>query len=112
MKRTPENIVKEMLKSYLDSIKAFHYPASAGAYSVAGIPDRMGCYKGFLFGAECKALGKKPTALQNVCKERIEAAGGQWFLIDGPMSMELLKAWVRQVDLVTATWGDFRVIAA
>ncbi|HAR43494.1 MAG TPA: hypothetical protein DCS07_12820 [Bdellovibrionales bacterium] len=98
MKATPENKIKKMLVEYLDSIHAFHYPASAGAFSVAGIPDRVGTYRGFFFGCECKAPGKKATALQVQCKNRIEAAGGQWFLIDGLESMELLKEWVAKIN--------------
>ena len=105
MKATPENKIKKILKEYLDSIGAFHFPASAGGFSVGGIPDRVGTYKSFFFGAECKAPGKKVTALQNVCKERIEKAGGKWFLIDGPESMELLKEWVRGVNIATHS-GD------
>jgi hypothetical protein len=98
VKSTPENNVKKQLIKVLDELKCFHYPASAGAFSVAGIPDRVGTYKGRFFGCECKAPGKKPTALQKVCKERIEAAGGQWFLIDGPESIETFRAWCGMVD--------------
>ena len=98
MKATPENKIKKMLKEYLDSIDAFHFPASAGGFSVGGIPDRVGTYKGYFFGAECKAPGKKPTALQNICKLQIEKAGGKWFLIDGDESLRALKAWVRVID--------------
>ena len=99
MKSTPENKVKKVLIQYLDSIGAFHYPASAGAFSVAGVPDRVGAYKSFFFGCECKAPGKKATALQNICRDKILNAGGAWFLIDGEESMKDLKEWVMKIAL-------------
>lgn len=98
MKTTPENKIKAQLKTYLDSIGAFHYPASAGAFSVSGVPDRIGTYKGMFFGCECKAPGKKATPLQLLCKNKIEAAGGAWFLIDGEESMKALKDWVDSLN--------------
>lgn len=93
MKATPENKVKAQLIKVLNELGCYHYPASAGAYSIGGIPDRVGCYKGQFFGCECKAPGKKSTALQVQQKQKIEAAGGAWFLIDGPESIENFKNW-------------------
>lgn len=97
MKATPENKIKKMLVAVLDEIDCFHYPASAGAYSIGGIPDRVGVYRGRFFACECKAPGKKPTALQLQCKTKIEAAGGAWFLIDGPESIDLFRSWARSI---------------
>lgn len=96
MKTTPENRVKSLgialLNSYGDVV--FHYPAVAGIYSVGGIPDRVGCVRGQMFGIEFKRLGGKPTALQKQVKKRIETAGGKWFLVDGGESLGAVKAWI------------------
>ena len=91
MKITPENRVKVQLRLLLNELGFFHYPAVAGPYSVGGVPDIIGCYKGKFVGMECKAPGKLPTALQLKFKEKIEASSGKWFLIDGEESMARLR---------------------
>ena len=97
MKATPENTVKKIVKDYLNSVPGcFWYSASAGAYSIGGIPDIVGAYKGFFFGAEIKRPGGKPTALQLKKKAEIEAGGGAWFLIDGEDSLVNLKCWMKE----------------
>jgi penicillin-binding protein-related factor A (putative recombinase) len=94
VKTTPENKVKLQVKALLTKYKAFSYPAVAGFYSTAGIPDIVGCYKGKFFGVECKAYGKKPTPLQIICRDKIEAAGGAWFMVDGEDSLSSLERWI------------------
>lgn len=45
--------------------------------------DYLGCIRGKFFAIEAKAPGKKPTPLQINTIERIRAAGGRTFVIDG-----------------------------
>ena len=97
MKTTPENRIKKMGIALLDEYNVFHYPASAGPYSVAGIPDRVGCFYGRFFGIEFKAPGKKPTALQLMRRDQIVAAGGEWFLVDSPETLQIFHDWLHRV---------------
>jgi hypothetical protein len=90
MKVTPENAVKKRIREVLIKSGCFWYPAVAGPYSVAGIPDYVGCSNGRFFGIEAKAPSKKPTALQLKRKTEIEAAGGKWFIVDGDLA-ELME---------------------
>jgi hypothetical protein len=94
MKATPENAVKRALIKLLNSYGVWHYPASAGAYSIGGIPDRICCVGGKFVGIECKAPGKKPTALQAKCHSGIRAVGGVVFVVDGEVSLQEVKMWL------------------
>ncbi len=92
-----ENWVKRKLKKMLDELGAYHYPASAGSYSVGGIPDRIGCYKGRFFGIEAKRPGRRGeenrglSALQYRTGQSIEKAGGLFFVVDGPEDIAAVK---------------------
>ena len=97
MKATPENKVKELIKRILVGRGCFYYSATAGPYSTAGIPDFVGCDKGRFFGVEAKKPGGKPTALQLMQKEKILAAGGAWFLVDGMDSIQIFVKWLKEV---------------
>ena len=90
--------MKRVIKVLLAEFECFWYPAVAGPYSVAGIPDFICCYKGRFFGIEAKAKGKKPTALQEMQRAKVEAAGGKWFLVDGPDSLEEVRRWVHEAS--------------
>ena len=102
MKQTPENKVKKELKKYLDSVPdLFYYSATAGAYSTAGIPDIMGCYKGRMFGLEVKAPGRRgeknrgASALQILQIQKIRDAGGYAIVFDGEeLDWLSLKGWL------------------
>ena len=95
MKATPENKVKLTVKNLLSKYKCFWYPAVAGPYSVGGIPDFVGCYKGKFFGVEVKRPGGKPTALQLRQRDSIiEAGEGAWFLVDGEESLNIFRGWL------------------
>ena len=97
MRTTPENKIKVKVVALLDFYGCFHYPASASPYGIAGIPDRIGCFHRLFFGVEVKRPGGKPTALQKRCGQKIEAAGGKWFLVDGDEALEQLRSWLEEV---------------
>ena len=48
-----------------------------------GVPDIVGCYRGWFFAIEAKAPGKEATPLQEHELESIEKAGGFWLVADG-----------------------------
>lgn len=82
MALTPEGKVKARLRRLLEINKVYHFMPATGGYGRSGVPDIVGCYKGFFFAIECKAGDKRPTALQEKELERIRDAGGQVFVIN------------------------------
>jgi len=91
MVSTKENAVKRKLKELLDEYQVFHWPASAGGYGVGGVPDRLAVVKGRLWGLECKAPGKKATALQHAFGQKILRSGGYWTVVDGEEALAALR---------------------
>lgn len=76
MATTPEGKVKAKVKKILDTYGAYYFMPATGGYGKSGVPDIIGCYKGFFFGIECKAGKGKTTALQDRHLEAIVASGG------------------------------------
>lgn len=75
--------------------KVWYFSPQAGPYGQAGIPDRIGIVTGLFFGIECKANAQcKMTALQERCKELIEAAGGKFFLVYDKATIEEVRQWI------------------
>lgn len=93
-----ENTVKKALKHMLDSLEyCFHFPASAGGFSVGGISDRLGCRNGKFFAIEAKRPGRRGEAneglsgLQVRFGERVLEAGGRFFRVDDEESIEFAR---------------------
>lgn len=79
---TPESAVLAAVRKW-----AARYPdvylvrvVQAGA---SGVPDLLLCIRGRFVGVECKAPGKKPTALQLKHGADIERTGGLFLWGDG-----------------------------
>ena len=84
MARTPEGVVKQRVKDYLDSIGAWYFmPVSLGM-GRHGIPDVIACVNGRFYGIECKAPGKRDntSALQERELADIAKAGGVAVVVD------------------------------
>jgi len=89
---TPENRVKKMLDTMLKQERVWFFSPQSGPYGHAGIPDRVACVFGRFIGIECKAdASKKPTALQELCADRIRTAGGAWFLVYDTDTIEKVR---------------------
>lgn len=54
--------------------------------------DYVGCINGWFFSVETKAPGKHPTPRQRQTMERMRAAGGAVFVIDGDVTA--LRVWL------------------
>lgn len=54
-----KKVVKKVFNSYGDDIWYFMPPANG--YGRSGIPDFLGCYKGYLFAVETKFGNNQPT---------------------------------------------------
>lgn len=94
---TPEGKVKAAVKKILNEINAFWYmPMGNAMYSKNGVPDFIGCYKGKFFGIETKAGRGKPTALQELCMNEIQAAGGRCLVVN-EKNIQYLPEWLEQL---------------
>jgi Holliday junction resolvase len=76
MAMTPEAKVKKVVVKQLKDLGAYYFYPVTGGYGGSGVPDIVGCYKGFFFGIECKAKKNKPTPLQQKNLDAITDAGG------------------------------------
>lgn len=83
---TPEGKIKKKVKDLLNKYGCYWFMPVASLYSRKGMPDFVCCYKdcvynGRFIGIETKAKGKVPTELQKLERDKIEGAGGRYFLI-------------------------------
>jgi hypothetical protein len=79
---TPEHKTKRVISKLLSKHKVYSYMPVPYGYGPTTL-DYLGCIRGKFFAIEAKAPGKKPTPLQVNTIERIRAAGGVAFVIDG-----------------------------
>lgn len=76
MAMTPEAKVKKRVVAKLKAAGMYFFYPVTGGYGSSGVPDIVGCFRGKFVGIECKAGKNKPTALQQLNLDQIEAAGG------------------------------------
>lgn len=86
---TPESKVKKKLVEILKQMGAYYFFPATHGYGRSGVPDVVGCFDGNFFAIECKAEGKKPTALQLREIDQIALNGGVVFVYDGTMDTAL-----------------------
>jgi Holliday junction resolvase len=58
-----------------------HYVIRVARASRAGVPDLIVCARGRFIALEVKRPGEKPTKIQLVENRRIEAAGGEGYVV-------------------------------
>lgn len=94
---TPEGKVKAAVKKLLSQYHGIYgwWPVPCG-YGENSL-DFVGCFHGRFFAIETKAPGKKPTRRQGHVIERIKAAGGMAFVVDGDQSLLDLEMWLEAV---------------
>lgn len=91
MAATPESKVKKKVTEQLKKMGAYYFYAFTGGYGRSGVPDIIGCYRGYFFGIECKAGSNKPTPLQEKNIQEIRDAGGVAFVINETNIDEVIK---------------------
>jgi hypothetical protein len=79
---TPEAKVKTQGRAILTQMGMYFFPTFSGGYGRSGVPDDIGCYRGWFVAIEYKANGGKPTALQVKNLEDIRKCGGIALLIN------------------------------
>jgi len=103
---TPENRIKKQLDTMLKEERVWFFPPQSGPYGHAGIPDRVACVLGRFVGIECKAdASNKPTALQELCAERIRASGGAWFLVYDTDTIEQVRGFIHDCRRASQSTG-------
>jgi hypothetical protein len=79
---TPEGKIKRKVVELLKRYDLWYFFPGNNGFGKSGIPDIITIAGGLFVGIECKAdPKKKPTELQRICGEQIQAAGGLWFLV-------------------------------
>lgn len=99
---TPETKVKQRVRKILDDHGVYCFMPATGGYGRSGIPDIVGCYKGFFFAVECKAGRGTTTALQEKELRKIREAGGTAFVIN-ETNVEELSQWLRDNSAMTVS---------
>lgn len=95
---TSEGKVKRKAIAELQKLGMYIFFPATGGFGRSGIPDIVCCYKGKFIGIECKANGKKPTALQQSNLEEIVNNGGIAIVID-ETSVFNLKQIIEETEL-------------
>lgn len=67
---------KKKVVTQLNELGAYNFFPVMGGYGRSGIPDIIGCYRGYFFAVECKAGKNTTTALQERELQKIRDAGG------------------------------------
>jgi Holliday junction resolvase len=82
MAQTPEAKVKATVVKILKQYGAYYFFPATGGFGRSGVPDIVGCYRGLMFGIECKAGKNKPTALQLRELAAISEAGARALVVN------------------------------
>lgn len=72
----PEKKFETKVRKYLESKGAYVVKYFGCAFSQAGVPDLLCCYKGHFIALEIKAATGKPSELQLHNVRKINEAGG------------------------------------
>jgi Holliday junction resolvase len=97
MAATPEAKVKKKVTEQLKKLNAYYFYAFTGGYGSSGVPDIIGCYRGYFFAIECKAGKNKPTALQEKQLRDIVKAGGEAIVINEE-NVDEVTAWLLRLE--------------
>ena len=78
MAKAPEAKVKDVIRSALRAVgdSLWFFMPIGGMFSMPGIPDFVGVYRGRFFAIEAKSATGRPTKMQLAVHELIRKAGG------------------------------------
>lgn len=71
-----EKQIENKIKRLLAEQGAYFFKHFGCKFSIAGVPDIVGCFRGQFFGIEVKRADGKLSELQKIHIERIKKAGG------------------------------------
>lgn len=74
----PESRLSRRIQDNLRLHKAFCFKVWGSEHMMAGLPDIIGCYKGYFFALEVKMPEKRSntSAIQDHVMEKVRKAGG------------------------------------
>jgi hypothetical protein len=78
----PEQKAKEGVGLLLKKYSIWYFKPQMAGLGRAGVPDFIACIRGRMLAVETKALGKRPTPLQQREIDAINAAGGVALVVD------------------------------
>jgi len=87
---TPEGEEKAEIKSYLNTIGAYHFWPVQSGYGRDTL-DCLASVNGTFWGIEVKAPGAKPTKRQLIRMNEIEASGGRSVVGDARTIISIIK---------------------
>lgn len=97
---TPEAKALASIITVLKKTPGVYYlKVRGGPFSVRGLPDIIGCFRGQFFAIEVKADGNPPTKLQSWTMDRIIQAGGRAAIARCPQDTIDLLASMRRMDV-------------
>jgi len=90
-----EKSIRQQVVGHLKAVPGLWFTSVVGTpYGQRGVPDILGCYKGFFFGMEIKKPGGKLTPLQQHAAKLIMEAGGVWACVSSAKeAREEIKLW-------------------
>ena len=97
---TPEGKVKALVRKALKELGAWQYWPVSNGMGAHGIPDCLFIFKGYGFGIEVKAPGRRKqerrgcTALQKMQMEAIGKAGGMAWVVDSQEEMDVIITYL------------------
>lgn len=97
MAATPESKVKAKVRAILNKYNAYHFMPATGGYGKSGVPDIVGCFRGYFFAIECKSGKNTTTALQELELNKIRQAGG-WSTVVNEDNIQEVEQWLRHVS--------------
>lgn len=95
--RSEESYEKAEIDKYLKLLHCWYFAPMMNGFGGAGVPDRVGLYKGKFFAIEVKRPGKEPTPLQWRRMREIEENGGKAFWGTAEKVCTEMEAWARSL---------------
>jgi len=92
---TPEGKVKRKVVEVLKKHEVWYFFPANNGFGKSGIPDIIAIVSGHFVGVEVKSATGKPTELQKICGKQIEKAGGTWLVVSDDVTLEVLKAVIK-----------------
>lgn len=90
---TPEGKVKAAISRVLSRYHLYTFMPVPSGYGASSL-DYIICYHGMFIAIEAKKPGGKMTNRQKMIAEKIRAAGGTVFLIEGENGLDELKEFL------------------
>jgi hypothetical protein len=97
MAMTPEKAVKAKVVKQLKTLDTYYFFPATGGYGRSGVPDIVGCYKGYFFAVECKAGKNTTTPLQDKEIAAIHKAGG-WAIVVNEQNVDSVTKWLEEIS--------------